>query len=174
MPALFLVGAGMGLAMAPFFNIVLAGVDNEETGSASGALTSVQQLGGAFGIAVLGTLFFALLPGSVTHHVDSSAAQLRTVLVGAGVPAEQEPAVAAGLRACLHDTAAQSDPDVVPASCRAGGPQSAEVTAYVHTQVRGGFADTTIMATGASLGLLVLAFGLSFLLPKRARPEDAS
>jgi MFS family permease len=51
---------GMGLAMAPFFNIVLAGVDDEETGSASGALTSVQQLGGAFGIAVLGTVFFDL------------------------------------------------------------------------------------------------------------------
>jgi MFS family permease len=41
-PATVLVGAGMGLAMAPFFNIVLAGVDDEETGSASGALTSVQ------------------------------------------------------------------------------------------------------------------------------------
>ncbi|WP_246613919.1 MFS transporter [Paractinoplanes bogorensis] len=61
-PALVVIGAGMGLAMAPFFNIVLAGVDDEETGSASGALTSVQQLGGAFGIAVLGTIFFALVP----------------------------------------------------------------------------------------------------------------
>jgi EmrB/QacA subfamily drug resistance transporter len=30
-PALVLLGAGMGLAMAPFFNIVLAGVDDEET-----------------------------------------------------------------------------------------------------------------------------------------------
>lgn len=59
-PALLPIGVGMGLAMAPFFNIVLAGVDDEETGSASGALTSVQQLGGAFGIAVLGTVFFDL------------------------------------------------------------------------------------------------------------------
>jgi EmrB/QacA subfamily drug resistance transporter len=75
-PALVLLGAGMGLAMAPFFNIVLAGVDDEETGSASGALTSVQQLGGAFGIAVLGTIFFGLLPSAVVHHVDTSSAAI--------------------------------------------------------------------------------------------------
>jgi hypothetical protein len=62
-PALLVLGAGMGLAMAPFFGIVLSGVSDEETGSASGVLTSVQQLGGAFGIAVLGTIFFELLPG---------------------------------------------------------------------------------------------------------------
>jgi len=75
-PALVFLGAGMGLAMAPFFNIVLAGVDDEETGSASGALTSVQQLGGAFGIAVLGTIFFGLLPSAVVHHVDTSSAAI--------------------------------------------------------------------------------------------------
>lgn len=68
-PSLLLLGAGMGLAMAPFFNLVLAGVDDEETGSASGALTSVQQLGGAFGVAVLGTVFFALLPGDGAGQV---------------------------------------------------------------------------------------------------------
>lgn len=57
-PALGVVGLGMGLMMAPFFNTVLAGVSGEETGSASGALTSIQQLGGALGIAILGTVFF--------------------------------------------------------------------------------------------------------------------
>jgi len=57
-PALAVVGLGMGLMMAPFFNTVLAGVSPEETGSASGALTSIQQLGGALGIALLGTVFF--------------------------------------------------------------------------------------------------------------------
>ncbi|HCU48890.1 MAG TPA: MFS transporter, partial [Micromonosporaceae bacterium] len=57
-PALAVVGFGMGLLMAPFFNIVLAGVEPQETGSASGALTSIQQLGGALGIAILGTIFF--------------------------------------------------------------------------------------------------------------------
>ncbi|SNT62709.1 drug resistance transporter, EmrB/QacA subfamily [Streptosporangium subroseum] len=57
-PALTVTGIGMGLLMAPFFNIVLAGVEQHESGSASGTLTAVQQLGGAFGVALLGTVFF--------------------------------------------------------------------------------------------------------------------
>ena len=60
-PALFVTGLGTGLVFAPFFAIVLAGVEDHETGTASGTLTAVQQLGGALGIALLGTLFFHLL-----------------------------------------------------------------------------------------------------------------
>jgi len=71
-PALGVVGLGMGLMMAPFFNTVLAGVSAEETGSASGALTSIQQLGGALGIAILGTVFF--------HHITDFARAMDLVL----------------------------------------------------------------------------------------------
>ncbi|MFF4775148.1 MFS transporter [Microtetraspora fusca] len=60
-PALIVTGIGMGLLMGPFFDIVLAGVEQHETGSASGTLTAVQQLGNAFGVALLGTVFFDLL-----------------------------------------------------------------------------------------------------------------
>jgi EmrB/QacA subfamily drug resistance transporter len=173
-PSMLLLGAGMGLAMAPFFNIVLAGVDDEETGSAAGALTSVQQLGGAFGLAVLGTIFFAILPGQVDRHVDDSATRLRTVLTTAGVPAGAQPSVAAGLRACLHDRAAENDPDVVPASCRDEGQPAGAVSAYAQDQVRAGFEDATVRVAGVTALLLLLAFGLSFLLPLHARPEASA
>jgi EmrB/QacA subfamily drug resistance transporter len=174
-PSLLVLGAGMGMAMAPFFNIVLAGVDDHETGSASGAITSVQQLGGAFGIAVLGTIFFALLPGAVGHHVDTSASELRTVLTATGVPAPAQPEVVSGLRACLRDRVSENDPDAVPASCRSAGSASSQDTrigGYVATQVQGGFRDATIRTTGVTAILLLLAFGLSFFLPRDARPED--
>jgi MFS family permease len=78
-PALVVMGAGMGLAMAPFFSIVLAGVDDEETGTASGGLTAIQQLGGAFGLAVLGTIFF----GQV--HAGFQVATERTLSVAIGL-----------------------------------------------------------------------------------------
>jgi EmrB/QacA subfamily drug resistance transporter len=172
-PAMVFLGVGMGLAMAPFFNIVLAGVDHEETGSASGALTSVQQLGGAFGIAVLGTIFFALLPGQVTSHVDDTSAELRTVLTASGVPADTQPAVIAGLRDCLRDRTAENDPDVVPASCEGAGSPSPQIQAYAGEQIRAGFQDATVWSAGVTLILLALAFGLAFLLPKKARPEEA-
>src|SRR5215475_76529 len=60
-PALAVVGLGMGLLMAPFFDLILSGVEPHETGSASGTLNAIQQLGGALGIAILGTVFFHAL-----------------------------------------------------------------------------------------------------------------
>ncbi|MEV4250612.1 MFS transporter [Streptosporangium canum] len=60
-PALAVTGVGMSMVMAPFFDIVLAGVEPHESGSASGTLTAVQQLGGALGVAAIGTVFFGLL-----------------------------------------------------------------------------------------------------------------
>jgi EmrB/QacA subfamily drug resistance transporter len=172
-PALLLLGIGMGLAMAPFFSIVLAGVDDEESGSASGAITSVQQLGGAFGIAVLGTIFFALLPGTVGHHVDTSTDSLRATLTSAGVPADAQPAVVSGLRACLTDRVAEENPDVTPPSCRSLGPgPGPDLSGYVTEQVRAGFEDTTVRTAGVALLLLLSAFGLSFLLPRQGKPED--
>jgi hypothetical protein len=60
-PALLVCGFGSGLLVAPFFDIVLAGVSLPMVGSASGVLNANQQLGGAAGVAVLGTVYFQLL-----------------------------------------------------------------------------------------------------------------
>src|SRR6185312_10639260 len=56
-PALLLLGIGMGLLIAPLFSIILAAVNDEEVGSASGVLNAIQQLGSAMGVAVIGTVF---------------------------------------------------------------------------------------------------------------------
>ena len=61
-PATLLAGLGSGMVFAPLFDIILAGVSDEAAGSASGVLTAMQQFGGAVGVAVIGTLFFELLP----------------------------------------------------------------------------------------------------------------
>ena len=103
--------------------------------------------------------------------MDSSAAEVRTVLTTAGVPSDAQPAVVAGIRDCLRDRTAEDDPDVVPASCQGATEPAPEVQAYAQEQVRAGFQDATLRTTGVTLILLILAFGLSFLLPKKARPE---
>jgi hypothetical protein len=51
-----------GWSSPPLFDIILASVDDHAAGSASGVLTAVQQFGGAIGVAVIGTIFFELLP----------------------------------------------------------------------------------------------------------------
>ena len=54
-------GVGMGLFIVPVFDTIIAAVTDAETGSASGVLNALQQLGGAIGVAVLGTVFFTVL-----------------------------------------------------------------------------------------------------------------
>jgi predicted MFS family arabinose efflux permease len=66
-PGLFVDGLGMGLVIAPLTGTVLGGVRPQLVGSAAGVLATVQQVGGALGIALLGGLFWA--DGSFTEAV---------------------------------------------------------------------------------------------------------
>ncbi|MEU4197401.1 MFS transporter [Kribbella sp. NPDC026611] len=79
-PATLATGIGAGLVFAPLFDIILASVDDQAAGSASGVLTAMQQYGGAIGVAVIGTIFFQLLP----RHAFLSATKT-SVLVAIGL-----------------------------------------------------------------------------------------
>jgi EmrB/QacA subfamily drug resistance transporter len=67
MPGLLVAGVGFGLIVAPMFDIILASVTDEETGSASGVLNAGQQLASSIGVAVLGTIFFDSVAGGDFH-----------------------------------------------------------------------------------------------------------
>jgi Na+/melibiose symporter-like transporter len=58
-PGELLAGMGMGLALPPLFDFILAGVQEHEVSSASGVLNALQQFAGTLGIAVFATVFFA-------------------------------------------------------------------------------------------------------------------
>jgi EmrB/QacA subfamily drug resistance transporter len=68
LPGLLVSGFGMGLIVAPLFDIIIAAVQEHELGSASGVLNAVQQLAGAVGVAVLGTVFFDALGAGHFHR----------------------------------------------------------------------------------------------------------
>jgi len=57
-PGLLALGAGLGLLLVPLANVVLAAVPPGLAGAASGVFTTAQQLGGAVGVALAGTIFF--------------------------------------------------------------------------------------------------------------------
>ena len=57
-PGLVVAGAGLSLLVIPLVNVVLAAVPAEAAGGASGLFSTAQQLGGAIGVAVAGTVFF--------------------------------------------------------------------------------------------------------------------
>ncbi|MCX4902457.1 MFS transporter (plasmid) [Streptomyces sp. NBC_01369] len=64
--ALFIGGLGLGLAAPILVNVVLAGVPGRNAGAAGGVLSTVNQIGAAIGIAVLGTIFFTTATESDT------------------------------------------------------------------------------------------------------------
>ena len=70
-PGVLLVGLGFGLVVAPLFDNILAAVSDRSVGSASGVLNALQQLSGAFGVALLATLFFDALGAGHFHHALS-------------------------------------------------------------------------------------------------------
>ena len=60
-PVLVVVGAGQGFIMTPLLNLVLGFVDEAQAGMASGVISTVQQVGAALGVAVVGILFSSAL-----------------------------------------------------------------------------------------------------------------
>ncbi|MEI7191808.1 MFS transporter [Pectobacterium brasiliense] len=69
-PVLVVVGAGQGFIMTPLLNLVLGFVDEVQAGMASGVISTVQQVGAALGVAVVGILF-----GTALTTGDDAVAQ---------------------------------------------------------------------------------------------------
>jgi EmrB/QacA subfamily drug resistance transporter len=62
-PGLALVGAGMGLGITPLATLVMGAAPPEHLGATSGVLATMQNVGNAIGVAVVGVLFY----GAVSH-----------------------------------------------------------------------------------------------------------
>ncbi|WP_178130274.1 MFS transporter [Reyranella sp. CPCC 100927] len=80
-PALMVVGAGQGLVLTPMLNAIMSGVPEDLAGSASGLTSTMQQVGGAFGVAMINLLYFGALQAS---SVGAQAAHVAAFQVGAG------------------------------------------------------------------------------------------
>jgi EmrB/QacA subfamily drug resistance transporter len=79
-PGLVVCGAGLALLIIPLVNVVLAAVPVEAAGGASGLFGTAQQLGGAVGVALFGTLFFGYLNG---HSFEASIVHTAPYAIGA-------------------------------------------------------------------------------------------
>ncbi|HZP76711.1 MAG TPA: MFS transporter [Pseudolabrys sp.] len=73
---LMLFGAGQAMVMAPLYGRVLAKVPASHAGSGAGVLSTVQQIGNASGVAVIGAIYFGLGPSLQSHAVVLSLALL--------------------------------------------------------------------------------------------------
>ncbi|RKS06360.1 EmrB/QacA subfamily drug resistance transporter [Nocardiopsis sp. Huas11] len=71
---MFLGGLGLGLTAPSLINVVLSGVPAKDAGAVGGVLTTVTQVGNAFGVAVLGAVFFARMEDAVVGGADAHLA----------------------------------------------------------------------------------------------------
>ncbi|MET8448721.1 MFS transporter [Streptomyces sp. NPDC005209] len=64
---LVVMGAGMGLIVAPLTDAVLSEVPREHAGSASGLINTVQQMGNALGLGLVSVVFFGVIDDRLTR-----------------------------------------------------------------------------------------------------------
>ncbi|MEV7421471.1 MFS transporter [Streptomyces sp. NPDC091212] len=76
---LTVMGLGMGLIVAPLTDAVLSGVPREHSGSASGLINTVQQMGNALGLGLVSVVFF----GVVDDRLAGGAAAAGAAATGA-------------------------------------------------------------------------------------------
>ncbi|MFF9350088.1 MFS transporter [Streptomyces sp. NPDC014734] len=168
---LLVAGLGFGFTVTPLVTLILARIPLADAGSASGTLTTAQQIGSSVGVAVLGAFFFGLLGSQANAATADEVPRLRAELAAAHItgPAAQD--VVDGFRICFHDRAAATDPTAVPASCRdASAHADATVQRAVqaasaralHTDFAESVQRTLLLQSVLFAGCLVLVF----VLPK--------
>lgn len=176
-PALLVAGLGMGCIIAPLTNIILAGIHHGDAGSASGVLTTMQQVGGAIGVAIVGVIFFGLIGGRADNAAASVIPDLRATLASQQVePAAIDRAVQA-FSVCFHDRANESDPSQIPPSCagvqqqqRSSNPVvQAAFTRAAATALGRDFEDSVQLSIVYQIAVFLASFVMVFAVPSPAR-----
>jgi MFS family permease len=80
-PGLVLVGTGMGFVLSPLAATILQTLDAARAGTATGMLTTMQNVGNALGVAVTGVIFFSALHHGYGHAFELAAGQLALLLL---------------------------------------------------------------------------------------------
>jgi EmrB/QacA subfamily drug resistance transporter len=80
-PAMTVIGLGMGATFATIYDIAIGDIDPAEAGSASGSLSSIQQLANAIGPAIITTIYFDAVSGGQGHAMSVSLG----AVIGIGV-----------------------------------------------------------------------------------------
>jgi EmrB/QacA subfamily drug resistance transporter len=173
-PALVVAGIGMGTLLAPLADILLAGVQPQDAGSASGIFNTSLQLGASIGVAVIGVIFFGMLGSQSASAAATVSPQLRSGLAAVHVPAPLAGRIAGQFGGCLHARLVAADPTVTPAACQLPGGHVLPATVgrvvagAGAAAVRTDFAAALVRTLWFQVGVFLASFGLMFALPAGA------
>jgi EmrB/QacA subfamily drug resistance transporter len=143
--AVAVMGAGMGLVMAPASTTIMTTVPAHQAGAGSAINDTIREVGGALGIALVGSLAAAVYRSRLTHALIAQHAPGPVVHIATS-------SVAAG------DAVAR----------QAGGASGSELVAAVHSAFVNAMAMGVRVAAGVAL---VSAVAAIFALPRRREPQ---
>lgn len=176
-PALIVSGLGFGCVAAPIQSVILSRVNPGYAGSASGVLATVQQVGSALGVAIIGVLLFGHLASGADAASTNVRPGLERDLQALQLPAPTVETISAGFSACVHDRFNQGDLNVIPATCnpRVGSvPPAAAQSVSMALEAAGvevqhqNFLAAILATLRFQLATYALCFALVFLLPGRS------
>ncbi len=145
--AVAVMGAGMGLVMAPASTTIMTMVPARQAGAGSAINDTIREVGGALGIAIIGSLAAAVYRSRLasvlaTAHAPGPVAHLATSSVAAADSIRRH----------------------------VGGLQGSELVGAAHSAFVNAMAMGMRVAAGVAL---VSATGAVFALPRRRKPEAA-
>ena len=143
--AVAIMGAGMGLVMAPASTTIMTTVPARQAGAGSAINDTIREVGGALGIAIVGSLAAAVYRSRLTHVLTAQHAPGLTVHIATS-------SVAAA------DAAGQ----------QAGGAPGSELIAAAHSAFVNAMAMGVRVAAGVAL---ISAVAAIFALPRRREPQ---
>jgi MFS family permease len=179
-PGLLIMGIGRGCVFGALFASVLNGVDPKHAGSASGTLNAVQQVGGVIGVAVIGVIFFGQLTSRAPASFSSIEPSLKTSLSAQQIPAKEQVEIVSAAKTCFVDIAKEQDSSVIPSVCKNTGnsPAIAGIEKSVNKSIASAnsrnFTNAFRWSIIYTLGVLALAFSITFLLPSKFKTEAFS
>ncbi len=152
LPAFLVLPFGMALTMTPMTAAVMSSVETRHAGVASAATNTSRELGGVFGIALLGAIFTSAFKRNFLAR-----------LVAAGLPASQARAIVA-----------RAGANAAAGSVGAAGRRSAVGQAILHS-----FVHAIHIGTMVAIGFMVLASVVSVLFVRshvglHAEPETVA
>jgi EmrB/QacA subfamily drug resistance transporter len=154
---LFLAGAGSGLFIAPNSQFIVATVDRSEAGAASGVISTMQRVGSAIGIAVVGSVLFGIadlssIKGEVKKKVTAEVAKRVTAYMKTQGFTSAQAAANAAKAAATHFG-------------KILGSTIGKQELATH------FMTAAASAMGVSVLFALAAFALVFVLPRRLSPQ---
>ena len=175
-PALLAMGLGFGNVGPRLFEVVLARVHPDHAGSGSGVLTTINQLGGAVGVTVVGLALFSLLGSNAASTVASYTPQVRAAATTEfHIPPSQLAAFTRQYDNCFVKRIDAKDPAAAIPGCPTPTPAllNSPLGRVGSQAVASTFVQSESTALLINASVFAVAFILVLALPRPARrPEE--